>query len=80
MFPKNFINTERSIGQWWQNQLQDEMKEAGQEEKRLAIQRGDYHEGVPAITVIVDAGWSKRSHKHTYNAKSGVGVIIGKET
>lgn len=80
MSPKNFINTERSIGQWWQNQLQDEMKEAGQEEKRLAIQRGDYHEGVPAITVIVDAGWSKRSHKHTYNAKSGVGVIIGKET
>jgi len=31
---------------------------------------------VPGITVIVDAGWSKR----TYNAKSGVGVIIGKET
>ena len=30
----------------------------------------------PAITVVVDGGWSKRSHKHYYNAKSGVGVIL----
>jgi len=56
------------------------MNEAGREEKTLAVQRGDYHEGVPAITVIVDAGWSKGSHKHTYNAKLGIGVIIGKKT
>ncbi len=33
------------------------MAEAGREEKRLA----DYHQGVPTITVIVDAGWSKYS-------------------
>ena len=32
------------------------------------------------ITVIVDSGWSKYSHKHLYNAKSGLGIIIGKET
>ena len=31
---------------------------------------------LPAITVIVDGGWSKRSHRHSYNAKSGVGIII----
>ena len=36
--------------------------------------------GYPAITVIVDGGWSKRSHKHSYNAKSGVAIIIGKQT
>ena len=78
--PKNFIITEWSIGQWWKSELQAEMKEAGKEEKRLAVRKGDFHEGVPAITVIVDAGWSKRSHKHTYNAKSSVGVIIGQET
>ena len=48
--------------------------------KRLAEERGDYHQGVPAITVIVDGGWSKRSHKHSYNAKSGVGIIIGQIT
>ena len=28
----------------------------------------------------MDGGWSKRSHKHSYNAKSGVAIIIGKET
>ena len=27
------------------------MIEAGKEEKRLAEERGDFHEGVPAITV-----------------------------
>jgi len=56
------------------------MREAAEEEKRIAIERGSYHEGVPAITVILDAGWSKRSHKHSYNAKSGVGIIVGMET
>ncbi len=30
--------------------------------------------------LIVDGGWSKRSHKHTYNAKSGVAIIIGKHS
>ena len=42
------------------------MAEAGKEEKRLAEMRGEYHD--------------KRSHKHSYNANSGVGIIIGKET
>ena len=56
------------------------MKSAGQEECRLAIERGDYHQGIPAITVITDGGWSKHKHKHPYNAKSGVAIIIGKET
>ena len=28
----------------------------------------------------MDCGWSKCSHKHSYNAKSGVTIIIGKET
>ena len=56
------------------------MKEAGKEEKRLAEERGSFHDGVPAISVIVDGGWCKRSHKHSYNANSGVGMIAGKET
>lgn len=34
----------------------------------------------PTITVVVNAGWSKRSHKHSYNAKSGDGIIVGVET
>lgn len=53
------------------------MVKAGREEKKLAITKNDMFEGVPAIGVTVDGGWSKRSHKHSYNAKSGVAVIIG---
>jgi hypothetical protein len=50
------------------------------EEKRLALERGDLCDGVPAVTVICDGGWSKRSHKHSYNAMGGVAIIIGAET
>ena len=80
MTKKSFIHTEWIIGEWWKVKLRDSTIEAGKEEKRLAIDRGDYHHGVPAITVIVDGGWCKRSHKHSYNAKSGVAIIIGKAT
>lgn len=80
MTKNSFIHTERGIGEWWNEQLQQSMIEAGKEEKRLAEERGDYHHGVPANGVIVDGGWSKRSHRHCYNANSGVAIIIGKAT
>lgn len=80
MNKSQFISTERAIGEHWWQKLVESMAQAGREERELAVKRGDYHEGVPAITVVVDGGWSKRSHKHSYNAKSGVGIIIGKET
>ena len=76
----SFIKTERDIGDWWRQQLEESMKEEGREERRLAIENNEYHEGVLAITVVIDGGWSKRSHRHSYNAKSGVGVIIGLRT
>ena len=56
------------------------MLEAGKEENQLAKERADYHQGMPAITVIVDGGESKSSHKHSYYAKSGVAIIIGQQT
>ena len=80
MSKRSFINSERDIGCWWKEKLEKSMKEAGVEEKRLAEERGSFHDGVPAISVIVDGGWCKRSHKHSYNANSGVGIIAGKET
>ncbi len=80
MTKTSFVSTERDIGEWWEQELRKSMEEAGKEERALAMNSGDYHEGVPAITVIVDGGWSKRSHRHSYNANSGVGIIIGKET
>ena len=68
MTQSSFISTERDIGKWWKDKLAESMIEAGKEEKRLAEERGSYHDGVPAICVVVDGGWSKRSHKHSYNA------------
>ena len=78
MMKASFVNTERDVGDYWKTELAKSMAEAGAEEKRLAKERGDYHEGVPAVTVIIDGGWNKRSHKHSYNANSGVAMIIGK--
>ena len=80
MSKKAFIAAERRIAEWWWKCLDDSMKSAGELERAIAVSRNRYHQGIPAITVILDGGWSKRSHKHSYNAKSGVGIIIGKET
>ena len=77
---RSFIQMERSIGTTFEAMVGENLLIAGQKEKQLAIEQGDYHNGIPAITVVVDGGWSKRSHKHTYNANSGVGVIYGAAT
>ena len=76
----SFSAIETDVGKWWHDVLLVDMLAAGQEERQLAIERKDYHEEVPAITVITDGGWSKRTHKHSYNATGGVAIIIGKET
>ena len=47
---------------------------------KIAIQNNEYQQGIPAVTVIVDGGWSKRSHKHSFNANSGIGVTFGAAT
>ena len=44
----------------------EKMIAAEEEEKKPAMARGDFHQGTPAITVVVDDGWSKQSHStHT---------------
>lgn len=49
------------------------MIEAGKEEARHAIERGDLDQrGRPKIAVIADGAWSKRSYRTNYNALSGV--------
>ena len=75
-----FTEIERCLGTSFEQRLLALMIKTGKEEKQMAKQDNNYHEGVPAITVIVDGGWSKRSHKHSYNANSGVGVIFGAVT
>ena len=80
MTKKAFMAAEQRIGEWWQTLLQESTKAAGEEEKAISLTKNRTYDGIPAIMVIVDDGWSKRAHKHSYNAKSGVGIIIGKET
>ena len=80
MTKKSFMTTEKRIGDWWRDLFEQSMISAGKEEKEKAIANNSYHQGVPAVTVIVDGGWSKHTHKHSYNAKSGVAIIIGKAT
>ena len=58
-----FCILERKLGKVLQKAVTSELISAGEEKKRLAIARGEYHQGIPATTVVVDAGWSKRSHK-----------------
>ncbi|KAL4153278.1 hypothetical protein QTP88_001111 [Uroleucon formosanum] len=42
----------------------DEMKKAGEEERRLAIESGSLDvDGTPIITVVADGQWSKQSYK-----------------
>ena len=48
-----------------------------EKERELAMQENCFDEGIPATDVIVGGGWSTRSHKHRYSAKSGVACIIG---
>ncbi len=74
---KTFISIETQIGKAWETQLAEEIKQAGEHERQVAVNKTDIYEGVPAIGLTVNGGWSKRSHKHSYNAKTGVAVIIG---
>ncbi|XP_076665658.1 uncharacterized protein LOC143367585 [Andrena cerasifolii] len=60
-----------------------EMLAAAEEEKRLAIERGDVlpGSGTPHIPVVADGSWMKRSYRSgCYDSASGVGVIVGYHT
>ena len=39
--------------EWWTKRLQQVILEAGKEKKRLLQERNNYHQGVPAITVLL---------------------------
>jgi len=77
---QTFSYSEGLISNWWVSILDQELLEAGKMERQLAIEEKDLHDGIPAVTVIVDGGWSKRSHKHSFKAAGGVIVIIGQRT
>lgn len=45
------LHQDSHICEWWERLIHTKMLQASTEERRLAIERGDFHEGVPAITV-----------------------------
>jgi len=77
---KSFTHLECTLGTLFEAVVSKQLLYAGKEERQLATLNGCYHNGVPVITVVVDEGWSKRSLKHSYNAKCGVGVLFGAAT
>ena len=42
MTKKSFIATEKAIGSWWKESLEESMMEAAEEEKRRAIESGGH--------------------------------------
>ena len=54
-----FTKIEGELCKWWASILTEEMKEAGIQGKKLAKGRKDFHEGVPAVSVVCYGGWSK---------------------
>ena len=60
-----FIYIERWLGHLFDQYLTELMLEVSREEKQIAINNKRDHQGIPTITVIIDAGWSKRSPQHS---------------
>ena len=54
----SFIWSEHDIGEWWREELQESMIAARKEENWLTEERGEYHEGVSAISVTVADNFS----------------------
>lgn len=64
---------ETSLQKEIKNSAWIEMKKAGEEEKKLALESGNVDkDGIPLITVVADGQWSKRSYSTRYDALSGV--------
>lgn len=75
--PSISANTYQCIQTNLQKEIQNtawiEMKKAGEEEKKLALESGNVDkDGIPLITVVADGQWSKRSYSTRYDALSGV--------
>ena len=80
MSHKMLTDTERQIGNAWEELLVEEVETVEVGEKEIAIGNGQVLNDKPWTEVTADAGWSHQSHGHRYNAKSGVGVVFGKNT
>lgn len=77
MSKRMFTSTEDFLGREMKMRLLETMVAAAEDEQQHAISTNHFHQAIPAVCVVADAGWSKRTHKHSYNAKRCVAVIFG---
>ena len=76
-----FVNIERSLGNVFNDMVVEGWLSAGKEERQFAINNGLYHHRIyPAVTVVVDGGWSKRHTNTPTMSSQGVGAIFGTAT
>ncbi|XP_025831573.1 uncharacterized protein LOC112904802 isoform X2 [Agrilus planipennis] len=78
---KTYENCHQDVSTTLHATLWDNIRRAGEEEYRLAVELGEVDStGIPNIAVVADGAWCKRSYRTNYDASSGVGCIIGKRT
>ena len=80
MSQHTFAAVEEDISKAWKGVLEEEMIAAREEEKDLAFEQNRMYQDLPACSAVCDGGWSKRTHKHSYNALGGAGIIVGLKT
>ena len=54
-----FVEMEHTHGTNLKSLVMEQMLSAGQEEKQITISNNSFDGEVPAISVVVDGGWSK---------------------
>lgn len=73
MSPQKFKKIEKKLGKVWSEHLTEEIAKAGDQERAIAIEKGNVSpDGVPFTTVYVDGGWLKRSYGHNFDSSSGM--------
>ena len=80
MSEKTYIKYREDVVDQYSAAALTQMKLAGEAENVLAIKRGDIHQGVPYILVVVDGSWMKRTYGTNFDSLSGVDAIVGYHT
>ena len=76
MRPGTFSKMEESVGTDIQTVFEKSAIEAHQEEIAWAKSNNQVFRGLPYIRVMVDGGWGKQSHGHSYDSKTGRQTIM----
>lgn len=77
MTNKSYIKNYNTIAKVVNESAWEQMRLAGLEEKKLAIERNDVDtDGIPMCPVVADGQWGKRSYKTKYDSLSGAVIFI----